>query len=73
MSNPLRLNYIFDGKGGGENLSNKDINLFFNKKNFCWMHVDASNPIDVQNFFIKNKLEIDPIILNAAFSGRNKA
>lgn len=65
MSNPLLLHYIFDGKGGGENLSNKDINLFFNKKNFCWMHVDASNPIDVQNFFIKNKLEIDPIILNA--------
>jgi len=29
------------------------------------MHVDASRPIDVKNFFIKHKLEIDPIILNA--------
>src|SRR6056300_1566540 len=65
MTNPLLLHYIFDGKGGGENLLDKNINLFFSKKNFCWIHVDANNPIDVHNFFIKHKLEIDPIILNA--------
>ena len=29
------------------------------------MHIDASSPIDVKNFFIKHKLKIDPIILNA--------
>jgi len=65
MTNPLLLHYIFDGKGGGENLLDKNINLFFSKKNFCWIHVDTNNPIYVQNLFIKHKLEIDPIILNA--------
>jgi len=65
MSNPLLLHYEFDSNGGGENLSDKNINSFFDKKKFCWMHVDASRPIDVKNFFIKHKLEIDPIILNA--------
>ena len=34
MSNPLLLHYEFDSNGGGENLSDKNINSFFDKKNF---------------------------------------
>ena len=57
MTNPLLLHYIFDGKGGGENLLDKNINLFFNKKNFCWIHVDASKPIEFKTFLLKASLK----------------